>query len=388
MIAQYSPRAVTKSYEIRYASDPDRELWDGYVLHHHQASLFHLFGWRNVINRTYGHKTYHLMAYNGNGPADQRIPLMWGQLTPKIVGVLPLAQLKHTCFGNVLISQPFLDGGGILANCRAAEASLMKEAIRLGRELGSSIIELRHEQPISCWEEISSVCAETVGTPISATTKSHKVRMLLALPESAEILMRSFKAKLRSQVTKPLKEGLTCRTGGAELLSDFYRVFVANMRDLGSPVHSMELMRNVLNEFSERSAIFVVYKSNEPLAASLVVGHNKILRNPWASALRKYAPLGANMLLYLRMLEYACKHGYVVFDFGRSSPGEGTYRFKQQWGAKPAPLHWHYISLDGKPYDRNKLDMGRFSKAIRYWKMMPLSVTRLVGPSIRKHIGL
>jgi len=212
--------------------------------------------------------------------------------------------------------------------------------------------------------------------------------MLLALPESVETLLKSLKAKLRSQVRKPSKEGLICRTGGAELLSDFYKVFVANMRYLGSPVHSIEMMRTVLDEFSERSAIFVVYKSNVALAAGLVVGHNKTLRNLWASALRKYAPLGANMLLYLRMLEYACNHGYEVFDFGRSSPGEGTYRFKEQWGAKPMLLHWHYISLDGKSFNQENIDKERFKKAIRYWKMMPLNVTRLIGPAIRKHIGL
>ena len=52
---------------------------------------------------------------------------------------------------------------------------------------------------------------------------------------------------------KPIKEGLTSKTGGAELLDDFYRVFLVNMRDLGSPVHSLKLMRQVLGEFSECS---------------------------------------------------------------------------------------------------------------------------------------
>jgi hypothetical protein len=30
-------------------------------------------------------------------------------------------------------------------------------------------------------------------------------------------------------------------------------VFLVNMRDLGSPVHSADLMRHVLGEFAERS---------------------------------------------------------------------------------------------------------------------------------------
>lgn len=75
--------------------------------------------------------------------------------------------------------------------------------------------------------------------------------MLLDLPESSEILMKYFKAKLRSQIKKPLKEGLKPKVGGIELLYDFYKVFSINMRDLGSPVHSQKLMRIVFEEFIE-----------------------------------------------------------------------------------------------------------------------------------------
>ena len=70
--------------------------------------------------------------------------------------------------------------------------------------------------------------------------------MLLALPDSSQALMRSFKSKLRSQIHKPIKEGLKVRTGGQELVDDFYRVFVENMRDIGSPVHSRRFVEEVV----------------------------------------------------------------------------------------------------------------------------------------------
>ena len=147
-------------------------------------------------------------------------------------------------------------------------------------------------------------------------------------------------------------------------------------------------MRTVLGDFSECSKIVAVYKDQEPVAAALVLGFNQVLRNPWASALRAYASLSPNMLLYLRMLEYACDNGYHTFDFGRSTTGEGTYKFKEQWGAAPAPLYWHYLSLDGKVPNPEGLGKGKFEKAIRYWQKLPLFVTKIIGPSIRKHISL
>jgi len=303
-------------------------------------------------------------------------------------GVLPLVHLKHGIFGNCLVSLPFVDSGGILASCRKAEEILLSEAIKIGRATGAIRIELRHERPLASCNELSAFCSETSQEPLQIATRSDKVRMLLNLPESSEMLMKSFKSKLRSQIAKPLKEGLTSRTGGVELLEDFYKVFLVNMRDLGSPVHSIKLMRHVLSEFSESSKIIVIYKAKEAVAAALVVGFEKMLRNPWASSLRKYASLSPNMLLYLRVLEYACDNGYQVFDFGRSSAGEGTYKFKEQWGAVPTPLYWHYIFLDGKLPNLEGSEKERFEKATRYWQKLPLVVTRVIGPSIRKHISL
>ena len=233
--------------------------------------------------------------------------------------------------------------------------------------------------------------AESITTSLAAphvATESNRYRLLLDLPESSDLLMKSFKSKLRSQIMKPIKSGLTSRTGGEELLKDFYKVFLVNMRDLGSPVHSPDLMRNVLGQFPNCSRIICVYKDNAPVAAALVVGFNGTLRNPWASSLREHARLSPNMLLYLRMLEYACDHGYRRFDFGRSTKGEGTFRFKEQWGARPEPLGWREVTLGGISARPDDGGQGKFEMAMRCWKKLPVGVTKFIGPRIRKHISL
>jgi FemAB-related protein (PEP-CTERM system-associated) len=308
----------------------------------------------------------------------------------RVLGVLPVVHLRHAIFGNGLVSMPFLDGGGILADGREAEESLLAEVVRLGERVGARYVELRHERALeSCrGTSLHGLARPPSSRPLRVVTKSHKVRMLLRLPNSPEMLLKSFKSKLRSQVNKPLKEGFTTRVGGLELLKDFYEVFLVNMRDLGSPVHSVKLMQHALIAFAEHARIIVVYRSTEPVAGALVIGFGNVLRNLWASSLRKYASLGPNMLLYLRMLEYACDHGYGLFDFGRSSPGEGTYRFKEQWGAVPEPLYWHYLSLDGREPGPEDAGKARFETATRCWRRLPLIVTRIIGPSIRKHISL
>ena len=87
------------------------------------------------------------------------------------------------------------------------------------------------------------------------------------------------------------------------------------MRDLGSPVHPIQLMGHVLKEFPDVSRIFVVYQGHRPMAASLIITFKDTIENPWASSLREYSHVSPNMLLYWSMLEYACKNGLARFDF-------------------------------------------------------------------------
>jgi FemAB-related protein (PEP-CTERM system-associated) len=340
--------------------------WDAFVQSHPQGTLYHLFAWKHVVEKTYGHQTYYLTAVKEQtaGPFQ----------SVAVLGVLPLFHLHHFLFGNSLVSIPFFDMGGVLADEGGAEEALVAEAVRLGKKLNVENIELRHRASALC--------------PQGGSRSAHKVRMLLDLPASAEALMKGFKSKLRSQIGKAIKDGLCAEIGGEELLNDFYRVFLVNMRDLGSPVHSRRLMENVFKHFPNDARVVVVRYQKQAVAGSIVVGFEEVLENPWASALRRFSHLNANMLLYWTMLEYACEKGFRKFDFGRSTPDEGTYKFKAQWGAKPEPLNWMSISLNGGGEKSSISEDSKFQMASQIWKKLPVPVTRLIGPRIRKYISL
>jgi len=125
----------------------------------------------------------------------------------RIVGVLPLVHLKHPIFGNSLVSIPFFDMGGILANDEEAEISLLFRALVLAGKLKADRIELRQAQE-GLENSLGSLGyraqeptnSSNPTNSITFTARSNKVRMVLNLPESSALLMDSFKAKLRSQI--------------------------------------------------------------------------------------------------------------------------------------------------------------------------------------------
>jgi lipid II:glycine glycyltransferase (peptidoglycan interpeptide bridge formation enzyme) len=70
--------------------------------------------------------------------------------------------------------------------------------------------------------------------------------MILDLEQDEETQWKALDAKVRNQVRKAEKSGLTAMTGHMELLEGFYEVFCRNMRDLGTPVYSKNFFRNIL----------------------------------------------------------------------------------------------------------------------------------------------
>jgi FemAB-related protein (PEP-CTERM system-associated) len=270
-----------------------------------------------------------------------------------------------------MVSLPYFNYGGVCADNGEARDQLLKEAIGIAGEEKSEHIELRHTEELD------------IGLPV----KTSKVCMKLGLPEKSEDLWKSFSSKLRSQIRRPEKEGMQTRVGKEEELSTFYDVFSKNMRDLGTPVYSKKFFSNVLTRFPETSWICSVYtKDAKPVASGFLVSFKDRLEVPWASSLREYNSYSPNMLLYWNILKFACEKGYKLFDFGRSTIGEGTFKFKEQWGSKPLQLYWHYWLKKGGPLPELNPNNPKYRLAIRTWQKLPVTLTKLIGPIIVKNL--
>jgi len=341
--------------KIRIAESMDVSTVDGFVNKMESSSLYHNYRWISVIEKSFGHKCYYLVCEESDG---------------LITGALPMVHLKSRLFGNFLVSMPFFNYGGVCAESEGSRSLLIEEAVRIANDVGASHIELRQESPMQN------------GFP----SKTSKVSMRLDLPSSPEDLMRSFPSKLRSQVRKPQKEGMTTRIGRFEELDGFHHVFSVNMRKLGTPVLPKGFFRDILVQFPDESWICSVYLDRVPVASGFLVAFKNRLEIPWASSLPEFNRYSPNMLLYWSCLDFACRGGFKVFDFGRSTAGERTCKFKEQWGARPAQLHWHYWLRDGGGMPDLTPGNPKYRLAIALWKRLPLSVTKIIGPRVIRNI--
>ena len=303
----------------------------------------------------------------------------------RLLGFLPMIFMRSPLFGRHLISSPYLNVGGCFVPTELNEeiraeidAKLIDAAVLAADRLDVNYLELRNDREIT--------------HPALTFERRSKVLMRLALPKTSEELWDLLKAKVRNQVRKGEKAGLRAEWGRGELVRDFYHVFAATMRNVGTPVYSRTLFEEMFARLGESAEICVVRLPDGRITSSAVLLHGKgITEVPSAGTLPFANAFCANMFMYWNLLKHTTDtRGFecespVTFDFGRSSVGCPTWRFKRQWGAAEFPIVWKYYVRRGS-MDDVRPDNTSYGLAIRVWKHLPVWVTRLIGPEIVRGI--
>ena len=333
------------------APPPD---WDDLIARSSLANFCHLAGWREVMEETLGHEYVALAAREPGG---------------ELVAGLPLVAVRSRLFGSYLVSMPFLNYGGPIGSPEGCRA-LIDDAASLARERGVDLLELR--------------ARESFEQPHPVNER--KVTVLLDLPDDPDVLFKDqFRSKLRSQIRRPMKEGMEVRFGHDQI-GPFYRIFAENMRDLGTPVLPRALFDRIARVFGEVAVFGVVYAGDEPVAGGAGFQWGDEFELTWASSLRAWNRQAPNMLLYWGLMERAIEEGVGVFNFGRCTPGGGTHRFKAQWGGEDQVLPWIQVTPSGEPAATPNPDQGKYKVATQVWSKLPLGVTKAVGPWLARRI--
>ena len=318
-------------------------------------------GWLRVMEKAFGHTVYLIEARSGDAPDCNA------------EGWLPLAEVSSLLFGKFLVSLPYVNSAGISASHQAAATALIDRAVQLAREEDVRYLELRQE-------------TEHFHRQLQQKRTS-KTLMRLPLPKTSDELWNQFKSKLRSQIRSGMAHSFDACWGRHELLDDFYGVFSQRMRDLGTPVYGKQLFRSILDQFPKSAEFCCLRQGTTTIAAALLIHDedSRMTEVPSAASLSSFHPFNANMVMYWRLLERSIERQSLTFDFGRSTVGSGTWRFKKQWGAQQCPSIWQYHVRKGS-HEAMRPEQSRFGLATRAWRRLPVPVTRWIGPAIVRGI--
>lgn len=348
------PNEFGPTGSVHELTENDFPRWDTFVMATPEATFFHRAGWKTVLERAFGHRTYFLYAER-NG---------------QIEGILPLAQVKSLLFGNNLSSLPFCVYGGIVATNADAEAALRQAACDLATRLQVDALELRNlHATISGWPG-----------------KSLYVTFRKPIDPDPEVNLKGIPGRQRAMVRKGIDEGLAGEF--ADGVDRIYRVYSESVRNLGTPVFSKRYLRVLREVFGNDCDVLMITQAGRDVAGVMnFYFRDQVLPYYGGGIAAAREIRGCNHFMYWDLMRRSAERGYRLFDFGRSKEGTGPYTFKKNYGFTPEPLHYEYFLVKAQDVPNVNPTNPKYQLLIKAWEKLPLPVANTIGPFLARSLG-
>ncbi len=213
---------------------------------------------------------------------------------------------------------------------------------------------------------------------------SEKVTLVLPLKEK-EQLFDSLSSNLRRKIRKAGKSGFQIHTGQTELLSDFYRVYLQNIRRLKSIPYDKQFFSDLLKSWQYGVIrFFVVYRNQQPVAAALLASYQGFYENLFFASLAEAHRDYVSDWLHWQMIQFAVseekqrheKAGQACYSFGRSTELSPVYDYKMHWPVEVIPL---FVATNERAWHNNQ-------KIRQLYGILPRPWRELVGKRLIKHL--
>ena len=339
--------------DIKVLTPADVGRWDEFVLALPHATFFHRAGWKQVIEKAFGHRCTFLFA-----EADGQIQ-----------GVLPLAEVKSRLFGHSLVSLPFCVYAGIAAENDVAYAALDKAAQDLAKQLAVEHLEYRTlEARHPDWQhkELYFTFRKAIEPEVEAN--------MLAIPRKQRAMVRK---AIKFELEGILDEGV----------ERFFTAYSTSVHRLGTPVFSKKYFRILREVFGADCEVLTIVRGNDLVASVMSFYFRDEVLPYYGGGMDIARELAGNDFMYWDLMRRACERGYKIFDFGRSKIGTGAYDFKKNWGFEPTPLPYEYQLVTAQALPDNNPLNPKYQRFIRIWQQMPIWMANMIGPHIVKNLG-
>jgi FemAB-related protein (PEP-CTERM system-associated) len=343
-----------KPVVIKELTDHDYLRWDEFVQSCPEATFFHLCGWREIMERVFRHRTLFLYA----------------ERESKIIGVLPLAEVRSLIFGHSVVSLPFMVYGGCAVNDTAAVNPLHERAIDFCRERDADYLDLHNR----------------IAREASWPHQDLYVAFRKALLPDVDANMSAIPRKQRAMVRKGIKAGL--RSDIDADVERFFPMYADNVHRQGTPPFPKHYFEALQRVFGEQTEVLTVTDSMGTPVSSVLSFYFRDEVIPYhAGDLAQARDLAANDFKYWELMRRACERGVRVFDYNRSKKGTGSYDFKKNWGFEPQPLHYEVKLMHGTTLPNKNPLNPKYRLFIELWKRVPLPVANALGPYLSRNLG-
>ncbi len=282
-------------------------------------------------------------------------------------------EIKSRIFGHRLISTPFCEYGGPVVLPETAQSpleiwrSLHSFAESIKKQTRANFLEYRTE-------------ALTGLEPQDLTLETSAIYRNFTLKGGSSDLWERFDRKLRNIIRKSTSLGITVQKVESPAdLSSFYKLYLRVQTRRGSPVHRSEFFETLLESKTGEFPIFLARMDSE-IVSAIIAPALKNRVDWWININEpKHRHLNATSLLLWNLIKIKSEnHDNFSMNLGRTRSGSPIYDFKRQWSGSETTL----FNLTDTTVKLSDPDASSFRFASKIWSVLPLSISKRIGPRV------
>lgn len=334
--------------------------WGRFLESCSDATIFHTPGWLKALRETYD---YEPVVFTTAAPGQE------------LSNGIAFCRVSSWLTGERLVSVPFADHCEPLAIHTVDRSALFRR--------------LRAKLPdLSCSVELRPLASECLRSDLQSyfvpsTTFYHHV---LSLEPDLDTLFGSFhKDCLQRRIRRAEQDRLIFREGvSAELLNQFYRLFVITRKRHGVPPPPFKWFQNLRDCLGTQMTVGLVSNGDRAIAAVITLRFEDKVIYKYGGSDAQYHATGAVPLLFWRTIQRAKATGARQFDLGRTDHTDrGLIRFKDHFGAKLSTISYFRYPAG----QRTVGDISTTPLARKLVRLLPEPTFRLMGAWLYQHMG-
>lgn len=331
--------------------------WNGLIDSIPAASFFLTSNWARVLKESYSYRPLYFVGFEGS----------------KASAVVPMMEVKSRLTSSRGVSIPFTDYCDPFVSDSKAFSEVLEELADYGRKAGWKYIEFRGRQNY------------LDGMPPYTRFAIHT----LTLDSNETALFNKLLPNVRRNIHKAERMGIRVDIyNSIESIESYYRLHCLTRKRHGAPPQPKwffdALYRHAIANGKGFTAL-ARYRGRVVAGAIYVHSYRNGIFKYGASDY-EYQLLRANNLVMWEAIKWFSANGFSELSLGRTDlDNTGLIRFKEGWGAVGQQVCYHRYDLRHHRFTSECPDTT--ARAMRVFRRFPVSLLRIIGTLLYRHIG-
>jgi hypothetical protein len=343
---------------LRQTDIPALEI---YLRENAEATVFHTWEWRQVIEATYGHRHDYWASWSDG----------------RITGLFPAVTMRLPILGTKMVSMPYQYYSGLplaASGEPGALSELIGRALAEASDAGADYLEIRSRGPAPFLEELGF-------SPMDS-------RLVTTTTPLDDLDFKQIRRNHQRSVKSAREHGVWITEGETlEELKMFRRLYLIEGRRLGAPQAGWNFFENLYRFARTRYRLLLAWSANVCLGGLLTLDDGRtVFARCGAYSSPTALNLRAGAALRWRAMSDAAQSGCSFFNHGVSWRGDaGLIHYKEGWQGTTCPVYLYIHPLRSKPSAPGNYFEG-FSVAKSIWRRLPLPVVDWAGRIVTRWV--